>query len=257
MFSLAKPFIAAAIYHLEIDHLAYVSNWVDKQTLPHGETIRIRQLLQHTSGLRDYASHPEYIAAIARREPPWSDDAFAARTLQQPLLHDATKDRPTFAYSNAGYWLLTRVICAETNLELGAALKALVFEPLRMLDTHRAEGIFAEDVAEYPAEWVWHGLFLSTPTDCVRFMHSPIAAKLASNPLDTQERHPAWHRPHYAHGMMVEPDSCYGHLGGGPNYGAACLHFLDSGITGCVLGRGSEQECLADLREAAMLNRTP
>jgi len=247
IYSLAKPFIAAGVHQLGIDLKASVSRWISKQHLPHGDDICIEHLLKHTSGLRDYTSHPDYWAAVERKEPPWSDDAFAQRSLQMPLL---TPPGERFAYSNPGYWLLTQIICRETDRDLDRSLRELVFEPLNMQHTRQTQGVFAEELPHYPSGWVWHGLFLSTADDCVRFMHSQQAKQLSRDSVNIQEQHPGWREPHYAHGLMMEPGECYGHLGGGPRYGAACLHFTQLGLTGCALGTGSEEERLNELRAA-------
>ncbi|HSR51115.1 MAG TPA: serine hydrolase domain-containing protein [Acidobacteriota bacterium] len=101
--------------------------------LPHyGNTITIRHLVHHTSGLRDYlalmtlsgrsiadaATDPEVVDLIARQEeinfPPGS----------------------RFLYSNSGYFLLAEIVKRVTGTSLREYAQDKIFRPLGMRHSH-------------------------------------------------------------------------------------------------------------------------
>jgi D-alanyl-D-alanine carboxypeptidase len=237
IYSITKTFICAAIQQLALDIDRPASAWIDEHWLPQGHAISLRQLMNHTSGLTDYGQLPAYQRAIARGEAPWSDQVFADHTLRQPLLF---KPGQGWSYSNPGYWLLTQIAEKASGLHLAELLSRSVLAPLGMRETEMGHGQFADDLPNYPAGWVWHGLLIASPADVATFMASPLAAGLTETPIEVPGRFPGWRAPHYGLGLMLEPGERYGHNGGGPGYSAASYHFPDRGVTICVLARTGE-----------------
>jgi len=254
IYSLTKPFIASAVFAAGIDIDEPVSRWVERQTFPRGTDVSVAQLLAHTSGLTDYGGLPEYGSDIQAGLPPWSDDDFADHTLRKPLLFEPGEG---WAYSNPGYWLLSQIVQKHTGLSFENVIHDLIAEPLGLSSTRVARGQFADDLPSYPAEWVWHGVLMSSARDIVHFMNSdfvaPLLAKLTKVPFE----HPLWTNAHYGYGLMVDPEIRFGHNGEGPNYSASCYHFTESGLTGCVLmqadGEGRAMEVL--LKEITLRTR--
>ena len=232
VYSLVKPMIASLVFTNGIDLTARVSRWFDGSWVTRGGDITVGQLLNHTSGLCDYGHLPAYGAAIEAGRAPWSDEEFAEHTLRQPLLFEPGGG---FAYSNAGYWLLREIACREAGLTFDALLHRDVTEPLGMGDTRVVQGQFADDLPAYGSGWVWHGLVVATALDMVRFMRSTLVAPLRQGLVAAGPPESPWVNPHYGRGLMVEPGVCYGHNGQGPGYGAACFHFEQPRLTGCVL----------------------
>ena len=72
------------------------------------ELDSVQRLLDHTSGVRDYGSLPEYHDAV-RRQPglAWDDDEFLARTAAAGRQFEPGGG---WAYSNTGYLLLRRLL---------------------------------------------------------------------------------------------------------------------------------------------------
>src|SRR3954470_13719979 len=109
VYSLTKPVIAAAVLaHVDDGRLALADR------APQGWPGTIRQLLDHTSGARDYGSLPAYQDAVRSRPlDPWSDEE---------LLDAARRSGPDvapghgWAYSNTGYTLLRRVLDVHGGL---------------------------------------------------------------------------------------------------------------------------------------------
>ncbi|MGI9323703.1 MAG: serine hydrolase domain-containing protein [Pseudomonadales bacterium] len=232
IYSLAKPFIASSVFSTGVNIDAPVSNWIDEQVCPSSADISVAQLLNHTSGLMDYFPLPDYQAAIRSGATPWSDEEFIERTLRKPLLFSPGE---RWSYSNPGYWLLSQIVQKQTGLDFDAVIQEFIATPLGLSSIHVAHGQFADDLPWYSAQWVWHGVIMSNALDVVKFMRSELVKPLLSNLTPVPVEHPLWTSPHSSYGLMVEPGVRYGHNGDGPGYSASCFHFIESGLTGCVL----------------------
>ena len=238
VYSIAKTLIASAICQSQIDLRQPVAQWIDTSWLPHNTDITVEQLLQHSSGLRDYTSLTAYTDAIERGEPAWSDETYAACTLHQPLLFTPGTN---FAYSNPGYWLLKRILEQVHGKGWAEILDLFVTKPLGLTDTKVVTGQFDSDLPNYPAEWVWHGVIVSTATDIARFMASDLVQPLRQHVLKVPGAGAPWTDPHYGYGLMIEPGQIYGHNGNGPGYSASCFHFIQRGLTGCVINADTDE----------------
>ena len=239
VYSIAKTFIASAIRAAQINPARPVTDWISSEWLPDPGNITVKHLLQHTAGLSDYTVLPEYHQAIERRDTPWSDAQYARRTLHQPR---AYRPGERFAYANPGYWLLKKILELECNQPWPEILERLILKPLALEDTRVQAGLFADRLPHYPAEWVWHGVILSSALDIARFVHSDLVRGLELDAARVNADQPPWVDPHYGYGVMIEPGSMYGHNGGGPGYTASAFHFTHSGQTGCVLLASDEPE---------------
>jgi CubicO group peptidase (beta-lactamase class C family) len=193
--------------------------------------------LNHTSGIRDYGSNPAYIDAVQTRQPAWTDDVFAEHTLKWPLLFEPGSG---WSYANPGYWLLLQIAQRESGLDFDGVIQRYITQPLGLRQTRVAHGIFSNFLPEYPAEWVWHGLLISSAEDVARFMASKLVEPLGTKLIRVPGEQPLWTSPHYGYGLMVEPGVRFGHNGGGPAFSASCFRFLSSNITGCVLMQSDE-----------------
>lgn len=243
IYSLTKPFIASAVFAAGINVHEPIAHWIGSALVPRAADISVAQLLNHTSGLRDYGALPEYSQAIQSGELAWSDDVFADHTLHKSLLFEPGE---AWSYSNPGYWLAAKIVQEHTGLGFDDVIQRFIVDPLGLADTHVAHGLFADDLGNYPAEWVWHGLLTSSASDVVRFMMSSLIEPLTKTLTGVPMEHPGWINPHYGYGLMVEPGVRHGHNGGGPHYGASCFHFIQSGLTGCVLMRTNREEDAMD-----------
>ena len=97
---------------------------------PGGEEITIRQLLNHTSGVRDYSSLPGFVDSTIRQ------DMSTAQIVA--LFRDEPPDfapGENWAYSNSGYMLVGAVIEAVTGMPWHAYLSQALFRPLGMTHT--------------------------------------------------------------------------------------------------------------------------
>jgi CubicO group peptidase (beta-lactamase class C family) len=98
----------------------------------YGKTVSIRDLLHHTSGIRDYLGLM-YLAGL--RDDDWfTDDEVVATVARQK----ATNFEPgsEYLYSNSGYFLISQVVKRATGLTLRDYAQEHLFRPLGMTHTH-------------------------------------------------------------------------------------------------------------------------
>ena len=89
-----------------------------------GETITLRQMLQHTSGVPSYSRFVTGSLIGMTNE----DVLAAVMTLTEPEYPPGTK----FLYNNAAYSLLAMIVATVSGRSFAAFLKATIFDPLGM-----------------------------------------------------------------------------------------------------------------------------
>ena len=99
---------------------------------PYADAIKVRHLLHHTSGLRDYNT----LLSIAGRrdEDAWDNRAVLQMTARQTQLNFTPGDE--YLYSNTGYTLLATIVERATGTTFAAFADANIFKPLGMSATH-------------------------------------------------------------------------------------------------------------------------
>jgi len=137
--STSKQFAAAAIGMAELEGLLSLDDDVRKYIpelpdyRPDSEkAITIRQLIYHTSGLRDYLSL-RWIMGLPP-ENSYSNDWVMALIARQKDLNFTPGDH--YSYSNSGYFLLGEIIKRATGKTLNDYSREKLFLPLGMKNTH-------------------------------------------------------------------------------------------------------------------------
>ena len=142
--STSKQFTAAAIVLLSQEGQLSLDDDV-RRTVPELQErdpkVTLRQLIQHTSGVRDYLT---LMWLAGKRDEDYSDDEVLAILGRQTQLNFAPGDE--HLYSNSGYWLLSQVVLRATGESLREYAARAIFQPLGMADTH-----FHDDPAEIVA----------------------------------------------------------------------------------------------------------
>jgi D-alanyl-D-alanine carboxypeptidase len=241
-----------------------------------GRPFTLRQLLQHTSGLPDYAESDEYEVAVERHDDPWSEaDLLAHIDAAKPLFPPGQG----WTYSNSGYFLVRRLIEQTSGLDIEAALNELVLRPLGISKSFVARtradlkrSVYGDEDDFHPG-WVAQGLLLGPPSDPARFMHGLLTGPLLPPPLRAamRKRHPIevdlpdrpWRTKGYGLGLMMDIASphglCIGHSGQGPDSVSAAYHFpdLDPPVTVAAFAPTDDQGIAerAVLEEAQRLRR--
>lgn len=130
----SKQFTAACIVllsqqgKLDLDQSLY-SIYPD---LPeYAKNINIKNLLNHTSGMRDYAQIT-YLSGL-RPNDFFNDDDIMKWIKGQKELNFPAGEK--YSYCNSGYWLLGQIVKKVSGLSLGDFAKKEIFEPLGMSNT--------------------------------------------------------------------------------------------------------------------------
>ncbi|HKO05254.1 MAG TPA: serine hydrolase domain-containing protein [Candidatus Acidoferrales bacterium] len=132
--STSKQFTAASILLLEKQGKLAVHDDIRKHIpeLPdYGQTITILNLLNHTSGVRDYLTLMN-LAGINTDSVTTDDDALSIIARQKQLNFPAGSD---YLYSNSGYFLLSVIVKRVSGKTLRDFAQENIFTPLGMTHT--------------------------------------------------------------------------------------------------------------------------
>ncbi len=115
IYSITKTFTSVCLLRLVQDRLLdlddAVSKWLPK--IPFPNSVTLRRLLNHTSGIPNYTSLKEYLPAVKENpSTPWTHKKIIELTCSGELDFEPGEG---FSYSNTGYMLLYEVIEAITK----------------------------------------------------------------------------------------------------------------------------------------------
>lgn len=130
--SVSKQFAAAGLLKLVEAGKVSLDDALSKYVpgFPNGEHITVLELLNHTSGIKNYTS------IAAWRQGPIDKDLSTAQTIA--IFKDATPDfapGEDWAYDNSGYVLVGAVIEAASRQPWHDYLRTALFEPLGLTHT--------------------------------------------------------------------------------------------------------------------------
>jgi D-alanyl-D-alanine carboxypeptidase len=136
--TISETFIAVVCLQLEeagvLDLGDAITNWLPakiSQRIADSDSITIRQLLNHTSGIPDLEPNSWQQAVKANLSHRWT----ATELLELMLDRQPAKARGTFFYSTANYLLLQLIVERATGEPLAAALQAHIIQPLNLKNT--------------------------------------------------------------------------------------------------------------------------
>jgi len=149
--SVTKTYTATLIFQLQEQGLLDVTDALSVY-LPqtsYGPDVTLDTLLNHRSGIPDYASSPAYFADVIsdpdRVFTPWELVGYAD-------FEPAAPAGEAYAYSNTGFTLLGLVIEEVTGAPLSEALQAGIVEPLGLSSTELIDPTsFPSDM---PSAWL-------------------------------------------------------------------------------------------------------
>ena len=133
--SITKTFVAALVMQLieegRLSLKTRLSRWFPEY--PFAGSIRVRNLLQHTSGLRDYFTHPDYARLVYRRpDHHWTTQEILG-LVRNKLLFTPGQG---WSYSNTNYLFLGLIAERITGHSLATELRARFFDPLSLTQTY-------------------------------------------------------------------------------------------------------------------------
>jgi D-alanyl-D-alanine carboxypeptidase len=266
--SVGKTFVAAVAISLAQEGKLglddKISKWLGKEDwfgrLPNGKDITLRQLLTHSSGLRDHVYDPAFVKDVHERvagENPDPDFYFKPRELVGFILDK----KPLFpagkgySYSDTGYILAGMIIEKSSGGAYYGELKKRILDPLKLsrtvpanrldipglaagyLSTDNPLGLPSKTLADgkmrfNPAnEWTGGGL-ASNPLDLVRWakalyegkaLKKPYLEDLLSSGFKGKDA-----KGRYGLGVAIMQTSMgpvYGHGGWFPGYLTALFYF--------------------------------
>lgn len=132
--SLTKTYTATVVLQLVAEGRLHLDDSVEQHLpglVPNGGEIKIRQLLNHTSGLFDYERDNDIL------KPYYAGDIGHYWSMRQ-LVEHAVAHKPLFtpgarwSYSNTGYVLAALIVQAVTGHTIGAELRGRIFRPLHL-----------------------------------------------------------------------------------------------------------------------------
>lgn len=133
--STSKQFTAACIVLLAEKGKLNLDNKLD-QYFPYfpkyATNISIRNLLNHTSGIRDYLTI-SYLKGLS------DDDYYKDSDIMKWLINQSDlnfKPGKEFLYSNSGYWLLGQIVKEVSGKNMADFAQEELFKPLGMSNTH-------------------------------------------------------------------------------------------------------------------------
>ncbi len=134
--STSKQFTAACIFLLEEQGKLDLDKSL-RSIYPdfpaYADKITIRQLVHHTSGIRDYLTLA-YLSGLDDNTSYYTDE-----TIMEWLIHQKeTNFEPgsEYTYSNSGYWLLGQIVEKISGENMAVFARKHIFEPLEMENTH-------------------------------------------------------------------------------------------------------------------------
>lgn len=216
--------------------------------LPDGDTITVRNLLQHTSGLYNYTDamplDPAGFETI--RFKPYEPRELVAMSTSRPLdFPPGTK----WSYSNTNYIVIGLVIEKVTGAPYEQAIQDRILRPLRLSHTsvpgHRvampqphAHGYSQPtsppvDVTTLNPSWGWAaGEMISTTADLDRFMSALLQGRLLAPAQLAELTKSLPFTSGYGLGIAEIPLPCgvtvYGHDGGIPGYASVAVSTKDT-----------------------------
>ena len=131
--SITKQFTAAAVLQLAEAGKLSLDDEITR-FLPefntHGEKITVRQLLNHTSGIKSYTGMDAWTPEVHKRD--FTPDEMIAFFQDEPL---DFKPGERFAYNNSGYYLLGYLIEKASGMSYEDYVEQKLFAPLGMKDS--------------------------------------------------------------------------------------------------------------------------
>lgn len=271
--SVTKQFTAAAVVKLVEERRLRLDATLG-EILPEyegpGRAATIHQLLNHTSGI------PDYIRPGSRF---WElrHERLTHEQILQLFASEPLQFRPgsRFAYSNAGYYLLGRVIERVTGRPYADHLAEALFRPLGLdhtgycreddLRPDRARGYgVARGKAALNTEDRFDNAFAagalcSSAPDLVRWAQALAGGEVVSPGSFEQMVSPTATdngQVPYGYGLAVatlKGHASIAHDGGFPGYRAALAHYPDSALTIAVLANGPFPAAHVQLRIAELV----
>lgn len=216
--------------------------------LPKGDSITIRQLLNHSSGLHNFTADPVF--QLYYTQPRSQAEFLKTFSTYQAEFSPGTQHK----YSNTNYVLLSYILEKVTGEEYSELLDERIAQPLGLsrtqigltgsVEENRAFSFKLNDTTwqqhpeTHPSIALGAGSVFSTPADLCRFAEGVFDGKmLSSKSLETMQTF----EEGYGLGLfqyIYKGDTAIGHTGGIDGFQAMLVHFPEKKLTIAFCGNG-------------------
>ncbi len=234
----------------------YVGNTSWFKKLTNGEKIKIKHLLSHSSGIRDYPGTFAFTRKMIWRVIRYGSAKFSPEELIQMVQHKKARFEPGrgYGYTDVGYLILGRVIESATGKSYYELLDEKILKPFELTQIHFQNESVLKNVAmgymanspvinkdgkmkfDPSSEWTGGGL-ITNPTMLVEFYGKLVDGEIIEKEMLQKMIFEGWKNPdtpnfHYGYGLFVYKEGeSFGHGGLWPGYRTHVAHFSESGIT--------------------------
>lgn len=196
--SITKQFTAAAILQLaakdSIDLDAPINEYLSDYDT-RGHRVTVRQLLYHTSGLRDYTTLSEFQTLRHRNLP---QDTVLALVEREPFRFAPGS---AMSYSNSGYYLLGKIVEETSGQSYTSYIESRLLAPAGMDDSYYCDEYATLEDRAHGYSWSRSGLQLREGGSHSTWSYA--TGGLCSTAIDLL----AWNQA--LHGGEILPDSIY------------------------------------------------
>lgn len=256
--SITKTFTAAAILllaedgRLSLDDI--VETWLPA-SVPNADTITLRHLLNHTSGIADFYQGERGIKLHVSENPLkiWTPDELIHVGVSMSPLHEPGQQ---WAYSNTAYVMLGQIIEKASGSSYESFLRRRILEPLDLHDTfvpteaairkshahgyldRNEDGSF-EDVTPLHPSVIWSaGAMISTAPDLARWAKAMYSGELFND--DSMRAmfsfvNTTYGEIQYGLGIYKYREGIVGHDGDFMGYSSQIIYVSDAQISISVL----------------------
>lgn len=236
--SITKLFTAVLIGQLveknKLSYDEYLSAYFPK--VPNASTIRIGQMLNHTSGLQDFIVKDDSLLE-------WLFEPVLEKEIIAEIIRSGVAFEPGegLQYSNGAYYLLTKIVEQKYGKSYKKIVTEQIFKPLKLSKTNSisVKDRYQNIAKPYEKLEAWTavkdfyfpnvigvGDIVSTPQELNRFIHDLFSYKVIKK-ATLEEMLPLERKP-FGYGIMSIPfyhKKLYGH--GGDTRGTHCVMAYD------------------------------
>lgn len=227
--SITKMFTAVLVYQLidegklKLDDR--VASYFPSINIPNLFTVKISDLLSHTSGLDDYTCYEDDFYWLKEQQ---SQQAIHDNITQQGTPHFGLKKK-NFFFSNTGYFLLARIVEQQRQMSYDEAVKKYIIKKIKLQNTYTASDVLPYPVQSYQLFDQWEVMdeisfentngvndLISTVDDLAQFNQALFSNRLISK-SSLASMKPVPYKEKYGRGMMYyiyKKKNFVGHTGG-------------------------------------------
>ncbi|VAW71495.1 Beta-lactamase class C-like and penicillin binding proteins (PBPs) superfamily [hydrothermal vent metagenome] len=256
LYSITKTFTAIVVLKLGEKGLISLDDPIVNYltNLAVADSVTVRHLLNHTSGIPSYTDLPEYMPATKESpSDPWTFEHVINLTCGGVLDFDPGGQ---WHYSNSGYMLLLLMIESVTGESYSKNIDKYIVQAIGLKNTYVAENVDegrvtngyrrylnSDDKMEnitniYNPWWCKTGLIVSTSLEVTKLFQSLFNGKLVNSESLSQMTevtpisplvNSRFSNPGYGLGLVIESKSghglSYGHGGDGPGFNAWSVYY--------------------------------